>query len=61
MVLLRPDIWPSGDLALHKAMLDIKGLDHLPTRDEFETIGEPWRPWRSVAARILWHHYLNPE
>jgi DNA-3-methyladenine glycosylase II len=61
MVLLRPDVWPQGDLALHKAAMDIKKLEQPPTRDEFISIGEAWRPWRSVAARILWHHYLNPE
>lgn len=61
MVLGRPDVWPQGDLALYKAVQDLKGLDQPPTRDDFAVLGEPWRPWRSVAARILWHHYLNPE
>lgn len=61
MVLLRPDVWPPGDLALCKAVQELKGLERPPTREEFESIGEPWRPWRSVAARVLWHHYLNPE
>ena len=60
MVLGRPDVWPRGDLALHKAMRDLKRFDHAPSADEFETLGEPWRPWRSVAARMLWYHYLNP-
>ena len=61
MVLGRPDVWPQGDLALSKALQDIKLLERPPTREEFAALGEPWRPWRSVAARILWHHYLNPE
>lgn len=61
MVLLRPDIWPPGDLALAVAVKDLKGLDHRPPPRELEAIAEQWRPWRSVAARILWHHYLNPE
>jgi len=61
MVLGRPDIWPPGDLALYKAVQDLKGLDAPPTRDEFIALGDAWRPWRSIAARILWHHYLNPE
>ncbi len=60
MVLLRPDVWPPGDLALAVAVQDLKGLDHRPTSRELEKIAEQWRPWRSVAARILWHHYLNP-
>ena len=61
MALLRPDVWPPGDLALAVAVQDIKGLDHRPRPEELQEIAERWRPWRSVAARILWHHYLNPE
>jgi DNA-3-methyladenine glycosylase II len=60
MVLGRPDVWPRGDLALHKAAQDLKGLESSPTTAEFEELGEPWRPWRSVAARMLWNHYLHP-
>jgi len=60
MALGRPDIWPRGDLALHKAIQDLKGLETPPTPAEFEGLAEPWRPWRSIAARILWNHYLNP-
>jgi DNA-3-methyladenine glycosylase II len=61
MVLRRPDVWPPGDLALAAAAQDLKRLDHRPSSRELEAIAEQWRPWRSVAARILWHHYLNPE
>ena len=56
----RPDIWPRGDLALHKAMQDLKGLEQAPSAEELEALGETWRPWRSVAARMLWNHYLHP-
>ena len=57
--LRRPDIWPSGDLALAVAVQRIKGLASRPTPDEMDAQGEIWRPWRSVAARLLWHHYLS--
>jgi DNA-3-methyladenine glycosylase II len=60
MALGRPDIWPLGDLALVAAAKDLKGLESKPSPAEFQALGEPWRPWRSVAARILWNHYLNP-
>lgn len=60
MALGRSDVWPRGDLALLKAVRDLKGLAEPPTEVEFEALGEPWRPWRSVAARMLWNHYLNP-
>jgi DNA-3-methyladenine glycosylase II len=61
MALGRPNIWPRGDLALHSALRDLKGLSSSPSPADFESLVEPWRPWRSVAARLLWHHYLNPE
>lgn len=58
MCLGRPDIWPVGDLGLQVAVQAIKGLDRRPTALEMAEIAEPWRPWRAVAARLLWHHYL---
>ena len=59
MALRRPDIWPRGDLALAKAMQQVKGLKDLPDQDHLEKLAESWRPWRAVAARVLWHHYLS--
>ena len=59
LYLKRQDIWPIGDLALLKAIMEIKNLKNLPTEQEFTEIGAPWRPWRSVAARLLWHFYLS--
>jgi len=61
MALGRPDVWPRGDLALRTAVQDLKGFETPPTPTEFEMLGETWRPWRSVAARILWNHYLHPQ
>jgi DNA-3-methyladenine glycosylase II len=60
MALGRPDVWPRGDLALLKGAQAVKGLAKPPTPEEFEKLGELWRPWRSVAARILWNRYLHP-
>lgn len=60
MVLGRPDAWPAADIALAAAIKDIRRLDRRPTTAEMLAIGEAWRPWRAVAARLLWHHYLNP-
>ena len=57
--LRRPDAWPSGDLALAKSLQDVKGLTSLPGFDEVDRIALGWRPWRAVAARILWHSYLS--
>ena len=58
MALRRPDVWPQGDLALASALREIKRLDRLPTRDEQLALADRWAPWRSVAARIVWAHYL---
>lgn len=59
MALRRPDIWPKGDLALAKAAQQVKGLEELPDQDRLEELAESWKPWRAVAARLLWHHYLS--
>lgn len=59
MALRRPNIWPKGDLALAKAAQQVKNLDNLPDHDQLETLAESWQPWRAVAARVLWHHYLS--
>jgi DNA-3-methyladenine glycosylase II len=61
MALRRPDVWPTGDLALAGSMRRAKGLSALPTADQQLEIAEPWRPWRAVAARLLWHAYLAGE
>ncbi len=55
----RADIWPAGDIALQEAARAIKGLDGRPTPRELDRIAEPWRPWRSVAAHLLWLYYRD--
>jgi DNA-3-methyladenine glycosylase II len=59
MVLVRPDVWPVGDIALAASVGDVKGLGRRPDAAEMAALGEAWRPWRSVAARLLWHDYLG--
>jgi DNA-3-methyladenine glycosylase II len=59
MVLLRPDAWPVHDIALAQAIAELRELPTRPGPAEMLTIAERWRPWRAVAARILWHHYLS--
>lgn len=58
MVLLRPDLWPAGDIALAESVGAVKGLGRRPDPLEMAELGEAWRPWRSVAARLFWHDYL---
>ncbi|MFV1987627.1 MAG: DNA-3-methyladenine glycosylase [Gemmatimonadota bacterium] len=59
MVLLRADVWPVGDRALIVAAKELKGLAEDPDPSVFEELGDRWRPLRAVAARLLWHFYLN--
>ena len=59
MVLRRPDAWPVHDIALAQAVAELRGLDRRPDATEMLALAESWRPWRAVAARILWHHYLS--
>jgi DNA-3-methyladenine glycosylase II len=59
MALGRADIWPSGDLALVAAIREVKRLRSLPDLDRIARITRAWSPWRAVAARVLWHHYLS--
>jgi DNA-3-methyladenine glycosylase II len=59
MAMLRPDIWPRGDLALAQAVKEVKRLRDRPTEEELSRISSEWEPWRSVAARLLWHYYLS--
>jgi DNA-3-methyladenine glycosylase II len=59
MALQRPDVWPPADIALAAAIHEVKGLRGRPNNAEMAEIAEAWRPWRAVAARLLWHHYLS--
>jgi DNA-3-methyladenine glycosylase II len=59
MVLLRPDVWPRGDLALASAARTAFGLPALPGYPALAEMAEAWRPHRAVAARLLWHLYLS--
>lgn len=55
----RTDIFPIGDIALVNALKDIKGLDKQTPKETLLEIAEPWRPYRSIATMLLWHHYLS--
>lgn len=53
----RADGWAPGDLALQIAAQKAMGLDERPGAEALKEIGERWRPWRGVAARLLWAYY----
>lgn len=58
MALRRPDIWPDGDVALATAVGRLRKMKQRPGFTELAQIAESWRPYRSVAARMLWQYYL---
>ncbi len=60
MALLRPDVMPRGDIALHTAWHKLSG-EPRPTSDEFIDLAQKWAPHRSTAARLLWHFYLSEK
>jgi DNA-3-methyladenine glycosylase II len=57
--LLRPDVLPVGDLGIIIAVQKAYKLRKRPTPDRLRTIGEAWRPYRSVASWYLWRSLDN--
>jgi DNA-3-methyladenine glycosylase II len=52
--LRRPDVLPVGDLGIQNAIRAAYGLADTPKPADVERIGQPWRPWASVASWYLW-------
>lgn len=61
MALRRPDVWPTGDLALVRAAMRVKRLRAAPSVERLARLARGWAPWRSVAARMLWQEYLAEQ
>lgn len=57
--LRRPDVWPPGDIALMTSYQRLTHLENLPDTTQMKEISDHWRPWRTVAACILWHYYVQ--
>jgi DNA-3-methyladenine glycosylase II len=55
----RPDVLAVGDLGIRRAVERAYALPAIPTPAQVEAIGEPWRPHRSLACRILWRSLDN--
>lgn len=55
----RPDVFPAGDLALQAAAAERMGLPARPAAKAMAAIAQAWAPYRSAAARLLWHHWLH--
>ncbi len=53
------DIFPAGDVALRAAAGHAMGLAERPDQQTVRVLAEAWKPWRGVAARLLWAYYAN--
>ena len=57
--LQRLDVFPIGDLALVNSIKEIKKLPSSTSKEELLAIAEKWKPYRSIASHLLWHHYIK--
>jgi DNA-3-methyladenine glycosylase II len=57
----RPDVLPAGDLGIVTAIQRLYGLRKRPDPKRILKIGEPWRPYRSVASWYLWQTLQEPK
>lgn len=55
----RLDVFPSGDIALAAALADLKSLPARPSPKDLRVLATAWQPVRSLAARLLWHHWRH--
>jgi DNA-3-methyladenine glycosylase II len=57
--LQRTDIFPVGDLAMINALKEIKKLKKDTSRENIIRVANNWKPYRSIATMLLWHHYIQ--
>jgi DNA-3-methyladenine glycosylase II len=57
--LQRTNIFPIGDLAMVNALKEVKQLPAKTPKEDLLLLAEPWQPYRSIAAYLLWHHYIK--
>jgi 3-methyladenine DNA glycosylase/8-oxoguanine DNA glycosylase len=56
----RPDVFPVDDLGVRKGFMLLYELEKIPAAKELYPLGEPWRPYRSVASWYLWRALDTP-
>jgi DNA-3-methyladenine glycosylase II len=59
MVLHRTDVFPPGDIALMKSLKEVKELPMDTPREQLLALAARWKPYRTVAAFLLWHAYIK--
>ena len=53
----RQDIWPVGDIGLQEGVRRLRDLKERPNVEDMTCLAREWRPFRSVAANLLWADY----
>lgn len=56
----RLDAFPVADVGLMESYRLLSGLDQRHDAKAFSVLAESWRPWRGVAAHLLWG-WINAE
>lgn len=59
LALRRADAWPRGDIALKRAVQHRCEMAAAPSSAVLDSMAQDWRPWRGVAAHLLWHDHLS--
>ncbi len=59
--LQRTDVFPIGDVALRTAMKQCYNLPKDTPHEELLSLAEQFRPYRSLATMLFWHHYLSTK
>lgn len=59
MAMQRINLFPVGDIALVNSMKTIKALPKQTDKDALLLMAEKWRPYRTIAAFLLWHAYIK--
>ena len=53
----RTDIWPVGDIGLQESVKKLRNLKERPNVEDMTSLAREWRPFRSIAANLLWADY----
>ena len=50
------DIIPLGDIAIKNTIIELYAHNSI---EEMQALSHNWKPYRTMASYILWHHYLK--
>lgn len=59
MALQSCNCFPMGDVALIKSVKEVLNLPNTTTKEEIELLTNDWKPYRTIAAFLLWWAYIN--